>query len=187
MIIPIICGSQYSYKQMADDQGIAPQPRSNAEAYMFDNRAPTGRASYDDQNRDDCSQSMLTSWQNDLLEKVKWAKGRIPQSSGDFPDIYNNDGVHVLECWKYEGVDTVLRAKNWRTLDLSDTPQNSSAPEHRRNEFEDRLQCWLDRRRRYEAPKPDEAGDLKGGLRLVMCERPNMRPKMTMSRKRLKY
>lgn len=128
---------------------------------------------------------MLGYWRDECIQKIVWnadLAADVDYFFGCSPIPHGTDCLQVLECWKYEGVTEVSTGNNYRHLNLNDVSQSNSDPSKWHNEFEERLQCWLSRFNKYEALKPEGAGKLQGGLRLVMCDRPNMLPGMTISR-----
>ena len=129
---------------------------------------------------------MFDYWRTKAIADVQWATPHISDTDELF-DRYRLNSVRVLECWRYEGVDEVQRDRNSRILDLIDGSLCRSKPAKGRAEqdqFESTLQRWLDRREEYAIATPDGAGPLRGGFRLVMCDRTVMQRKMiTISRK----
>ena len=86
------------------------------------------------------------------------------------------------KCWKYSGVRDLCRGKNLRLLDIRDRINNELDSDGRPLGFDESLRYCLKRGQGYGVLKPDGAGELQGGLRLVMCERANMAPTLTLSR-----
>ncbi|KIW69468.1 hypothetical protein PV04_05344 [Phialophora macrospora] len=120
---------------------------------------------------------------HECIEQIHWDGAKIladPRLSPLYKEHfqpYMANCLEVLECWSYDGVTTVRRDHNFRLVRLDDNNQQDKP-----GEFEARLRSWLRRQGQYNALKPEESGALKGGIRLVMCDRPNAAARMTINR-----
>ena len=96
--------------------------------------------------------------------------------------LYKQSFIKILECWNFEGMTDVCKGKNVRLVTLQDGKEQTPGGNDPQVSFEESLRHCLARQGEYMVKAPQNAGRLLGGVRLVMCDRPNLVPRMTMSR-----
>ena len=145
--------------------------------------------------------SMLRHERNARLEEVVWRWDSPVDPYAVDQDIYQahrEDNVKVLDCWTYQDTpggdrQTVARYESLTDADppdpiqlsnqdLQQQPPDADSGLDKSMMLEKKVALWLRREGRYAAPVPVDA-TVTGGIRLVMCDRPNMTPGMTMPRR----
>ncbi|OCT47605.1 hypothetical protein CLCR_03626 [Cladophialophora carrionii] len=127
--------------------------------------------------------SLLGYRRHECINQIHWdldrtiADANLSSLDREHFQPYAVNCLEILECWSYDGVTTVKRDHNFRLMRLDDGSQQVKP-----DEFKARLERWLKRQGQYQPLKPKGAGTLKGGIRLVMCDRPNAAARMTISR-----
>lgn len=156
---------------MEADQQEREQSRPSADSSLTGTQ-PAEKSVDDDTQTSEPPETLpglLGPWRADILKRVEWD---IYESPWYLPHgVRHGARVKTLECWKYEGETAACEGKNWRQKDLdSSTFDNTEI--NNGIDFDTRLQRWLTREAENEALKSEGAGELQGGLRLIVCDRP---------------
>jgi hypothetical protein len=120
---------------------------------------------------------------HECIKQIHWdgdkilADANLSPLDRDHFQPYVANCVEMLECWSYDGVTTVRRDHNFRLIRLEENNHQGKP-----DEFEASLRSCLKRQGQYKALKPKEAEALRGGIRLVMCDRLNAAARMTINR-----
>ncbi|KAB8360875.1 hypothetical protein FH972_024609 [Carpinus fangiana] len=114
-----------------------------------------------------------------MLEDSREASLRDLYWSTNLTGRYAFDSLTCIECEQYLGVDVPLEGRNYRLTTLAHQARHATVSS---GIVEQRLQDWLERKNTYEPLlAPDGAQQRIGGLRVLLCDRPNMTAGMTMS------